>query len=129
MFRIVCLLNALMVIPFGISALIAPAYVFAQFGIAVDAATSGIVRGYGATALGYGIVLLLLRNAEDADDRRAVLSGSLVFNLLEVLLQVPLYANGLASSMIWVTICGHALLAVLSALALVQLGRGRIARS
>jgi hypothetical protein len=42
------------------------------------------------------------------------------FNGLEVIIQVPVALGGLANGMIWTTISGHALVAVLSVLCLVR---------
>lgn len=122
MFRLLCILSGVMTIPFGIVALLAPAFTFGQFGIMVEGAQTGIVRGYGAAALGYGIVLVLLAAQADPVVRRAVLAGSVVFNAAEVALQLPLALGGQVSPMIWTTIAGHAVLLVLT---LVAFGRER----
>ncbi len=124
MVRIICILTAILVIPFGIAAVLAPAMVFGQFGMTIDVVGAVVARGYGATALGYGIVFLMLRNAVERGVVLALLVGALVFNGLEVLVQVPFAFAGLANAMIWVTICGHALVGGLAAVALVR-GEGR----
>jgi hypothetical protein len=116
--KIVFWLNAILVLPFGIAALIAPAFVFSNFGMTMDAVASGIARGYAATALGYSLIFLMLRNTTTRETVVALLFGSLVFNTVELLVQIPLFLQGLANAMIWTTIIGHALTAVLSALAL-----------
>lgn len=118
MFR-VCILNALMVLPFAASVLAAPHFTFDQFGIDLGAEGAGVARGYGAAALGWGIACLLLRNAVDPPVVRAVLIASLAFNAVEVLVQVPIALSGAATAMIWTTIVGHALVAAFSAAALV----------
>ncbi|HMS95453.1 MAG TPA: hypothetical protein PKA03_09580 [Tabrizicola sp.] len=114
MFRVLALLNALLVLPFAASALAAPDFTFDQFGLDLGAEGAGIARGYGATALGWGIACLLLAGSAVAEVKRAIALASLAFNGAEVLLQVPIALSGIASSMIWVTISAHALLAALS---------------
>lgn len=118
MFKLVCILNALMVLPFAVSVLIAPDFTFGQFGIDLGAEGAGVARGYGATALGWGIACVLLRDAADAGAVRGMLIASLVFNAVEVVIQVPVALSGIANAMIWTTIVGHAVVAVLSAVAL-----------
>lgn len=120
MFRLVCLLNAVLVLPFAASALAAPHFTFASFGLDLGAEGAGVAQGYGATALGWGLVCLLLSGSVAADVVRAVLVASLAFNLAEVLIQIPVALSGIASPMIWVTIVAHALVGGLSLLALVQ---------
>ncbi|MEZ5657845.1 MAG: hypothetical protein R3E83_04785 [Burkholderiaceae bacterium] len=85
----------------------------------LDPEGAGVARGYGAAALGWGLVCVLLRSSQAADVVMSVLIASLAFNGAEVLLQVPVALSGIASPMIWVTIAGHALLAVLSLAGLV----------
>jgi hypothetical protein len=120
MFRAVCILTGILVIPFGIAAVIAPVFVFGTFGMVVDPAVAGIVRGYGATALGYGIVFVMLRDSLPGPVTQALLLASVAFNGLEVIIQLPVALGGLANGMIWTTISGHALVAVLSVLCLVR---------
>jgi hypothetical protein len=115
MFKLVCLLNAVMVLPFAASVLIAPDFTFAQFGIDLGAEGAGVARGYGAAALGWGLVCVFLRNAADAGVILSVLTASLAFNGAEVLVQVPIALSGIASAMIWATVGGHSLAMLLSA--------------
>jgi hypothetical protein len=102
--------NAVLVLAFAVPALFAPAAVFAPFGIGVDAATAGIVRGYAAALIGFGILLLGLRGTADPGLARLAVFAMLAFNALEVVLQLDLALNGLAGSAIWVTIAAHAAL-------------------
>lgn len=118
MFRFICLFNAIMVLPFAASVLAAPDFTFGRFGIDLGPEGAGVARGYGAAALGWGLVCAQLRSARDPGVIRAVLIASLAFNGAEVLLQVPIALSGIASPMIWATIAGHGGLTVLSALAL-----------
>lgn len=125
MYRLVCYWTAILAVPFGIAALIAPEFVFAQFGMKLDAAAQGVARGYAATALGLGLTAFYLRNVEDPRAQHALLIGSLVFNLAELFAQVPLWRSGLANPSIWGTIIGHAIGTVLCVLALQRRLTGR----
>ncbi len=119
-FKLVCLLNSTMVLPFAASVLIAPDFTFGQFGLGLGPEGAGVARGYGAAALGWGLVCVLLRNSTDAGVVRTVLIASLAFNGGEVLIQVPIALSGIAAAMIWVTIGGHFVAALLSALGLMN---------
>lgn len=120
MFKLVCFLNASLTFPFAVLAIAAPAFTFGQFGLDVGPEGDGIVRGYGAAALGWGLVCLMLRQSTSLETVRAILLASLAFNGAEVAIQVPVAQSGIASDLIWVTICGHGAtaLASLAALAL-----------
>lgn len=120
MFRLVCILNALLVLPFAVSVLVAPDFTFGQFGLDLGPEGAGVARGYGATALGWGIACVMLRDAKDWSVMRAMLIASLAFNAVEVLVQVPVAFSGIATAMIWTTIIGHAVVAALSALVLLR---------
>jgi hypothetical protein len=121
MSRLVCILNAIMVLPFAVSALALPVFTFDMFGLDLGAEGAGVARGYGATALGWGLACVLLRNSLDVQVRQAVLIASFAFNAAEVLLQLPIAFSGIASPMIWTTIVGHGVIAMLSAYALLAL--------
>ncbi|MFN4192176.1 MAG: hypothetical protein ACK4FR_04480 [Tabrizicola sp.] len=128
MFRLLALLNALVVLPFAVSVLAAPDFTFAQFGIELGPEGAGVARGYGATALGWGLVCLMLARSAVAEVKRAVTLASLAFNAAEVLIQVPVAWSGIAGPMIWTTIVAHAGLAALSLWLLVR-GSGAGARA
>jgi hypothetical protein len=117
-YKLVCILNAVMVLPFAVTVLVAPEFTFGQFGLDLGPEGAGVARGYGATALGWGIACVLLSGLRDAAVVRAILVASLAFNAVEVLVQVPVAFSGIASAMIWTTIVGHAVTAALSAVAL-----------
>jgi hypothetical protein len=125
MFKTICFLNAVLVLPFAVSVLAAPGFTFDQFGIDLGPEGAGVARGYGATALAWGLVCVQLRKSEQPDVVQGVLWSSLVFNATEVAIQVPIALSGIATAMIWGTIGGHLVLAVLSALRLLKPGTQR----
>jgi len=118
MFRIVCILNVFLVLPFAVSALVTPEVTFASFGLALGAEGVVVARGYGAAAMGWGLACALLSGSRAPEVVRGLMIASLAFNLAEVLVQVPVALSGIASAMIWGTIGAHAVLAALSAMAL-----------
>ncbi|NWH07462.1 MAG: hypothetical protein HXY22_02235 [Alphaproteobacteria bacterium] len=122
MFRAVCLLNALMTLPFAAAVFAAPSFTFDQFGLEIGAEGAAVARGYGAAALGWGLACLLLQRAAARETATAMLVASLAFNGAELLTQVPIALSGVASAMIWTTIIGHAAVALLSIAAFARMG-------
>lgn len=119
MLKAVFLLNAILVLPFGVIAMVSPGGAFQAFGIALDPAAYPVVRGYAAACLGYGLIMLLLRDVKDNGTAFALLVGSLVFNALEVAIQLPIGFGG-AGPAIWGTIIGHGIAAAMSLYVLVR---------
>ncbi len=117
MFRLACLINAALALPFSVVCLIAPTFTFAQFGIPVEGVVTGVARGYAAATLGWGIAAVLLMPNRDAGAQRGFLWGSLAFNGVEVAVQLPLYLQGVVSPMILTTIVGHSLAAIVTLIA------------
>lgn len=112
------IVNALLTFPFGVVALAAPAAVFAQFGLQLDAGAALIARGYGATLVAYGVVLYLGRQSADPRMVRAFLVSIALFNAIEAVIQGIAGARGIAAAMIFGTVAIHAVVAVLSVIAL-----------
>ena len=120
MLKAVLLLNTVLVLPFGVIAMVSPGGAFQAFGIALDPVAHPVVRGYAATCLGYGLIMLLLRDVKDNGTAFALLVGSLVFNALQVAVQLPLALDGAAGAAIWGTIIGHGIAALMSFAVLVR---------
>ena len=118
MFRVVCYWTTLLVLPFGLAALIVPGILFGQFGMTLDAAAQGVARGYGATALGLGVTAFRLRYTVDPAVQVAVLNGILVFNLAELMTLVTLRLQDEVNLQSYGMIIGHMVGSVLTLLAL-----------
>jgi hypothetical protein len=112
------IVNVLLTLPFGVVALAAPAAVFAQFGLHLDAGAALIARGYAATLVAYGVVLQFGRRSADPRMVRAFLVSILLFNAIEAIIQGTAGAQGIAAAMIFATVAIHAVVAVLSVIAL-----------
>ena len=112
------ILNALLTFPFGVLALAAPAALFAQFGLQLDAAGELIARGYGATLVAYGVVLYLERQSADRRTVRPFLLSMVLFNSIETVIQGIAGVQGIAATMIFGNVAIHAAVAVLSVSAL-----------
>lgn len=125
MFKLVCILNSLLTLPFAASVLAAPRFTFGQFGLDLGPEGAGVAQGYGAACLGWGLACALLAGSKSLEVIRAILIASLAFNFAEVAVQVPIALSGIASPMIWATIGAHALTV---ALTLIALMRGATAR-
>jgi hypothetical protein len=109
--------NAALTVPFGIAALIAPTAVFSGFGIVLDPGAQLIARGYAATCIGYGIIFFLLRENSLANVTKALLLGSILFNLIETIIQGIAGLSGTASPGIWGTTLAHCIMTLLSVVA------------
>ena len=111
-------LNALLTFPFGVLALAAPVALFAQFGLQLDAAGELIARGYGATLVAYGLVLYLERQSTDPRTARPFVLSMALFNSIEAVVQGIAGAQGIAAALIFGNVTVHAVVAVLSVIAL-----------
>lgn len=116
--KLVHVLNAVLTIPFGIGAYIAPQQVFTPFGFNLDATGIMLTKGYGSTALGFGLAYWCTRNLSDTSMRKGLLLASLAFNAMEAVLQLPVAVQGIARAPIWITAASHSILALLSIWAL-----------
>ena len=118
MVKALFIVNALLTFPFGVLALAAPAALFAQFGLRLDAAAALIARGYGATLVAYGVVLFLERQSTDGRTVRAFLLSMVLFNAIEAVIQGIAGTQGVAAAIIFANVAIHAVVAVLSVIAL-----------
>ncbi len=112
MTKILFIINAILTLPFGVLALIAPGPVFAGFGVGLDAGGQLIARGYAATLVAYGLIYLLVRGNAEQDVKKVLLIAAAVFNLIEAVIQGLAGADGIASSMIWGNVVTHAVVSV-----------------
>lgn len=120
MVKFLFVLNVLLTLPFGVLALAAPSPLFAQFGLDLDAAGQLIARGYGATLVGYGLVLWLMRGSTDGASVRAFLLSMMAFNAIEAVIQGVAGAQGVALPLIWGNAALHGVVAAACAVALMK---------
>ncbi len=118
--RILFVVNALMTFPFGVAALVAPAALFATFGLELDTAGALIARGYGAALVAFGLVLWLSRNVTEAASVRAFLLSMAVFNIIEAAIQGVAGARGIAATIIFGNVAVHSAVALLCLYALMR---------
>jgi len=110
------LANAVATLPFGVVGYIAPAFTFAQFGLSIEDGTpeAALIRGYAATALGYGCMMAGLRDSQGQAQLIMVIA-SMLFNMAEFLLQGhAILENTGFKDMVWVTMLLHGVLAAWS---------------
>ena len=112
MTKILFTVNAILTLPFGILALILPEPVFAGYGIVLNDGGQLIARGYAATLIGYGLIYFSMRSVS-ADMARPLLFASLIFNLIEAVIQGAAGLNSVALPAIWGTVAAHSVMAVL----------------
>lgn len=118
-------LNALLTLPFGLAALFAPAKTFASFGITLDAGGSLVARGYAASLIALGLLVLGLRDQRDPAVVDVLLWALLCFNAAESVIQLAAGVTGTATPAVFVTAGVHS---VMSVLLLLSLRRARRAR-
>jgi hypothetical protein len=116
--KFIYIANAALTLPFGVAALIAPATVFAGFGLSLDAGGELIARGYAAACLGYGWLFWMLRKTNEPAATRALLSAAVIFNLVETLIQGAAALGGGVLPAIWGTVGAHAVMTALCLYAL-----------
>jgi hypothetical protein len=112
--------NAILTIPFAIGGLLAPAPVFAPFGVTLDAGGALIARGYASTLMAYVILLFMSRNTSDAKALTAFLVSMTIFNMLEFAVQLLAFLQKVAAAPILATVIVHGILTILCALALTK---------
>ena len=100
-------MNALLTLPFWLLALVVPEFMFAQFGLQLDAAGALIARGYAATLIGYGLVLWLNRNTGNPLIAGSFLLSMTAFNVIETLIQGIAGFQGIASAIIFGNVIIH----------------------
>jgi hypothetical protein len=107
------LANAAMTLGFAVGGYVAPVFTFAQFGLNLGPPEAALVRGYAAACLGYGSMMLGLKDLLPAE--HVMIAASTIFNVAETLLQGhAIFANTGFSNTIWATFLGHSGLAVWS---------------
>ena len=119
MVRILLYLNILLTLPFGIAALVNPDGLFSEFGLFLDAAGSLVARGYGATLVGFGTSLLLLRKTTDPGVVRSLVVALFLFNLIEATIQGIAGLHGVAHTVIFLNVSLHGSVAVTCLVALI----------
>lgn len=120
MIPVLFVVNAILLLPFGVMALIMPEGVFAQFGVTLDPAGALIARGYAATSVGYGLALLLARRTTDPDVIRGFLVSMVVFNAIEAIIQGAAGMQGLAQPVIYGNVAVHGAAALWAAVLLLK---------
>ncbi len=120
MYKILMIVNTLLALPFAMAAIVAPAAVFSDFGLTLDAGASLIARGYASTLVGYGVFAWFMRDAEARPLRLKALTATLLFNLCEAVIQLMARLANVASEKIWVTITAHGVVTLLTVVAILQ---------
>ena len=125
MFKILMIINVVLTLPFAVGALVMPARVFADFGVALNAGGELVARGYAATLVGFGLALLLLRKAEDRSTQRSLLLATLAFNLIECVIQFIAGREGITNNRIWITTSAHGIVSLITVYAMVSYSKKR----
>lgn len=120
MTKIIFIISVLQTLPFGIGAILLPGKLFSQFGVSLDQAGELIARGYGATLIGFGLVLWGLRNIQSPQVQQCLLIGLILFNAIEAAIQFMGGLSGVAQPIIFGNVGLHAAMAVASLVTLLR---------
>jgi len=89
----------------------------------LDVAGALVARGYGATLVGYGLVLLLMRSTTDPRTVKRFLWSMTAFNAIEAVIQGIAGAQGVALPMIYGNVALHGVVALACLVAMSRSGR------
>lgn len=120
MTRIIFIISVLQTLPFGLGAVLFPGKLFAQFGISLNPAGELIAQGYGATLVGFGLVLWGLRNVQLPAAQKWLLTGLTLFNAIEAAIQFMGGLAGVAQPIIFGNVGLHAAMAGASLVTLLR---------
>jgi hypothetical protein len=110
-------------LPFGIASVLAPEWLFLQFGVLLDPSGQLVAQGYGATLIALGIALWALRGVQLPQLHMPLLVGVLAFNSIETAVQALGGMAGIAKPIIFGNVGLHAVMATWCAVAIVRVKR------
>lgn len=108
---------------FGLEFLLIPELALSQYGVPTEAHNLMQARYFGSTLLGFGLLLWLARNTQDAAAQRALLAATAVMNLLGLLLSLWSRLAGLQGLLAWLAVGIYAALCLGSLYFLLRPGR------
>jgi hypothetical protein len=114
-FKLVCIINSVVALGFGIAFVIAAEPTMAMYAIEGEPGlTPGgllIVNLLGAAFIGFGVVSLQARDAADSVARRAIALGFVVGNVIGAVMAILGVTSGTVNTLGWSTVVIYALLA------------------
>jgi hypothetical protein len=114
-FKLVCIINSVVALGFGIAFVIAAEPTMAMYAIeGAPGLTPGgllIVNLLGAAFIGFGVVSLQARDAADSVARRAIALGFVVGNVIAAVMTILGITSGATNALGWSTVAIYALLA------------------
>lgn len=105
-------INAVIASLFGLAFLVFPQQTLAQYAIEVSGAAAGVMRFFGASLLGFGILTWLCRNSGESDARNAIVMALFLSDAIGTVVALYLQLSGMVNAMGWTTVVIYALLAV-----------------
>jgi hypothetical protein len=114
-FKLVCIINSVVALGFGIAFVIAAEPTMAMYAIegAPGMTPGGLltVNLLGAAFIGFGVVSLQARDAADSVARRAIALGFVVGNVIAAVMTILGITSGTVNALGWSTVVFYALLA------------------
>ncbi len=109
--KLVFTINAILSLVFGLGFLFAPEMVLSQYAVTVGVGGAWMTRFFGATVLGWGVLVWFMRDAGSSDAREAVLTGLFVAMLAGLIVAVMAQVEGVANVLGWSTVVLYAFFA------------------
>jgi hypothetical protein len=114
-FKLVCIINSVLALGFGIAFVIAAEPTLAMYAIegAPGLTPQGLLTAnlLGAAFIGFGVVSLQARDAADSVARRAIALGFVVGNVIGAVMTILGVTSGTVNTLGWSTVVIYALLA------------------
>jgi hypothetical protein len=98
------IINAIIILPSGLSFLIAPAYFMSISGITLSTGGQYLVQLLGVAYIAISVLCWLIKNAEDSTALRAIIASSFVHTGLGTIIAAYAQISGVVNSYGWITV-------------------------
>jgi hypothetical protein len=110
--RTLMVINAIAAAVFGVSFVLWPGQVLAQYGHSADAALKYLFQLVGAALIAFAVLTWSARNAADSVARRAILLSMFVGNAIAFIVALLAQLGGVENELGWSTVAVYLLLAL-----------------
>jgi DMSO reductase anchor subunit len=108
--QVLFIITAVIAIVFGLAFVIMPAQVYSLYGIESTAGINYMAQLFGAALIGFGLIALLARNADDSVARKAIILAFFIANGIGFLIALIGQLNEIVGSLGWLTVAIYFLL-------------------
>jgi len=110
--RSLFIVNAIVALPFGVGAVLAPKPLLSLYGAALDSAGSLTMQFAGVPLIGIGLLTWLARNAAESETRRAIVLALLIADIVGFIVALLGQLSGVLNELGWSTVGIYLLLAL-----------------